>query len=99
MDARGFVDANVAVVADRLLVGGDVDLLDPGRAQRQVEELLERGVTHVVDLRLEWNDAALWRGTGVHYLHLPIDDAGQRVPPEWFESAVVAVTDILRDPG
>jgi len=93
-----FREANVAYVGDRLLVGGDVDLFDRARARRQVAELLDRGVSHVVDCRLEWDDTELWAGTGVHYLHLPIDDAGQQVPPEWFEEAVAQVLQMLDDP-
>ncbi len=95
----GFADANVSVVTDRLLVGGDVDLFHPDRAQRQVAELRAYGVTHVVDLRIEWDDSELWNGTGVEYLHLPIDDAGQHVPGSWFDRAVGAVLAMLDRPG
>ena len=93
-----FHEANVAYVGDRLLVGGDVDLFHPEKARRQVAELLDRGVSHVVDCRIEWDDTDLWEGTGVEYLHLPIDDAGQQVPPEWFEEAVSEVLRMRQSP-
>ena len=80
--------ANAQFVADRLLVGGDLDLFDNDHALRQRAELIDTGVTHVVDCRIEWDDAAAWAGTGVHYVRAPIDDAGQRVPAEWFEAMV-----------
>jgi hypothetical protein len=93
-----FSEANADYVADRLAVGGDVDLFHAERARRQVAELLDRGVSHVVDCRIEWDDTELWAGTGVQYLHVPIDDAGQQVPPEWFEDTVGRVLRMLEDP-
>ncbi len=53
------VYANAHVVTDQLLVGGDFDTFDRGRAEEQVRELVERGLTHVLDVRLEWDDTAL----------------------------------------
>ena len=43
--------ANAQFVADRLLVGGDLDLFDNDKAVRQRAELVAAGVTHVVDCR------------------------------------------------
>ena len=91
-------EANAQYVADRLLVGGDLDLFDNAKAERQRDELIEAGVTHVVDCRIEWDDAKAWQGSGVRYVRAPIDDAGQRVPPDWFEVMVVRVLEWLDDP-
>ncbi len=90
--------ANAQFVADRLLVGGDLDLFDNEKAVRQRDELLQAGVTHVVDCRIEWDDAAAWRGTGATYTRAPIDDAGQRVPAAWFEAEVGRILGWLEDP-
>lgn len=95
---EGFVDANASRLTDRLLVGGDLDLLDVGKARRQLAELLDAGITHVVDCRIEWSDAEVWEQVGVHYVHAPIDDVGQRVPPEWFEERVSQVLAFLEEP-
>lgn len=90
--------ANAQFVADRLLVGGDLDLFDNDRAVRQRAELVAAGVTHVVDCRIEWDDAKAWLGTGVQYVRAPIDDAGQRVPAAWFEAEVGRVLGWLEEP-
>lgn len=92
--------ANASFVTPRLAVGGDLDQVDDHLAQRQLGELLARGVTHVVDVRIEADDQA-WveRLTDrVTYLWHGMDDAGQRVPPRWFETAVAWVEAALEDP-
>ena len=48
--------ANASWVTDHLLVGGDLDARDDTLAERQLAELVELGVTHLVDVRLEWDD-------------------------------------------
>ena len=82
--------ADAAFVTPALLVGGDLDTRDAGLASRQLAELVEAGVTHVVDARIEWSDEH-WVAEvapGVAYLHHGMDDAGQQVPFEWFDVAV-----------
>jgi dual specificity phosphatase 3 len=56
----------------------------------QLQELGDAGITHVIDVRVEWNDQEWWRerNAEVDYLHLGIDDAGQRVAPRWFDEGV-----------
>lgn len=93
--------ADAAFVTDQLLVGGDLDVLDLDRAVAQLAELVEFGVTHVVDVRVEWNDVELVRehAPGVAYLHHGMDDAGQRVPGAWFDRGVGWVLDAFADGG
>ncbi len=94
------VVANAHVVTDQLLVGGDFDSFDRERAADQVQELVALGLTHVLDVRLEWDDSALLAelAPGVGYRHDGIDDAGQRVPGEWFEELTDWAADALADP-
>ena len=70
------------------MIGGDLDAWDGELAVRQLVELVDLGVTHVVDARSEWSDEELVGHLAPHvdYLHAGIDDAGQRVPEEWFET-------------
>ena len=92
--------ANASFVTPRLVVGGDLDQWDDHLAQRQLGELVAHGVTHVVDVRIEADDSS-WvsRLTDrVTYLWHGMDDAGQKVPAEWFETAVAWVEDALQDP-
>ena len=91
--------ANISFVTPRLAVGGDLSPA-PVKGGRQLEELVDLGVTHVVDVRLEWDDRRLFALMAPHvdYLHHGLDDAGQEVEPEWFEHAVRWVELALTDP-
>ena len=91
--------ANISFVTPRLAVGGDLSY-DDDLAGQQVGELVDLGVTHIVDARIEWNDADLVAGLApaVAYLHHGIDDAGQRVPDSWFEEAISWIGAALVDP-
>ena len=82
--------ANASYVTDRLLVGGDLDTRDEQLAASQLHELVEAGVTHLVDARVEWDDTQ-WvarLAPQVAYLHHGMDDAGQQVPAAWFDRGV-----------
>jgi len=95
------VRADAAYVTDQLLVGGDLDTLDPRLAEAQLLELVESGVTHVVDTRIEWSDE-LWvaeRAPDVGYLHHGMDDVGQQVPAQWFDDGVRWVVDAMGSGG
>lgn len=82
--------ADAAFVTDQLLVGGDLATHDDQLAARQLHELVEAGLTHVVDARIEWTDAEWFARLAptIAYLHHGMDDAGQRVPGEWFDVGV-----------
>ena len=82
--------ADAAFVTPDLLVGGDLDTRDTELAGRQLGELVEVGVTHVVDARVEWSDKRWVAETapGIAYLHHGMDDAGQQVPGVWFDVGV-----------
>jgi hypothetical protein len=49
--------ASASVVTPQVLVGGDLDP-DDSVATAQLTELLGLGVRHIVDVRVEWTDAA-----------------------------------------
>ena len=81
--------ANAVFVNDWLAFGGDLSA-NFALARRQLDELVEAGITHIADLRSEWSDEVLVRGWApqVTYLHHHIEDAGQLIEPEWFEDIV-----------
>jgi protein-tyrosine phosphatase len=82
--------ADASFVTAQLVVGGDLDTNDDALATAQLRELVEAGVTHVVDARIEWSDEQ-WvaeQAPAVSYLHHGMDDAGQRVPAAWFDTGV-----------
>ena len=82
--------ANLHFVTPTLAVGGDISAHDDELAVMQFTEICALGITHIVDVRLEWNDAEAFVQSAPHigYLHHGMDDAGQAVPLEWFERAV-----------
>ena len=91
--SRDFEIANASFVTDQLLVGGDL-AWDTATAVAQLGELVEAGVTHIVDCRIEAEDSELITmyaeatGVSLDYRHDGIDDAGQVVPGEWFDELV-----------
>lgn len=91
--------ANADFVTPQLAVGGDLDVYDDDRAVDQALDLIGVGITHVLDVRQECDDADFWAGSEVAYLWNGIDDAGQRVPAAWFEEVVTWALDALADPG
>jgi hypothetical protein len=93
--------ADAAFVTPHLLVGGDLDTTDNELASRQLAELLEAGVTHLVDARIEWSDEQ-WvaeAAPALGYLHHGMDDAGQRVPAVWFDVGVDFTLDAIEQGG
>lgn len=80
-------------VNDWLLVGGDLDLARDLTGQdyaTTIAQYRDRGVTHVLDVRSEWEDRAEWMAEGLadeNYCHVPIIDRWGHVPAEgWFEA-------------
>lgn len=80
-------------VNEWLSVGGDLDLARDVTGQDYqitAQQLLDHGVTHVVDLRSEWSDAEEWALAGLpvdNYAHIPIVDSWRHIPDEdWFEA-------------
>ena len=85
-----FEHANASFVTPYLAIGGDLETGRHDTAAGQIEELGGAGITHIIDVRVEWSDEE-WvreRQAGVEYLHLGIDDDGQRVPDAWFDEGV-----------
>ncbi len=96
--------ANAHFVTPQLLVGGDLDY-DTVTALRQLLELTDAGVTHIVDVRIEASDEELVAefakavGVSIGYLHHGMDDAGQLVPAEWFETGVAYAVEAIHAGG
>lgn len=94
-----FEIANAHFVTDFLAVGGDL-AYDDQRAVEQALELVDKGITHVLDVRHEADDAELWELVPeVTYRWDGIDDAGQRLPFEWFDGVVGWATEAIAAGG
>ncbi len=91
--------ANADFVTPQLAIGGDLDYWDHGHARDQLAELVEAGVTHIVDTRFEASDEHLVAALAptISYLHHGMDDVGQQVPGRWFDVGANFVLEATRD--
>lgn len=91
--------ANATFVTPFLAVGGDLDMYSGELAKRQAVDLSTKGISHILDVRQECSDELVWdQVPGMTYRWNGIDDAGQRVPVEWFEGIVTWALKALEDP-
>lgn len=92
--------ANANFVTDHLLVGGDLATNEQTAAE-QLHELLQVGVTHIFDARIEWSDERLVRQLAprITYRHQGMDDVGQRVSASYFDQAVAFINTAIGDGG
>lgn len=91
--------ANAHFVTAHLAIGGDL-AYDSHEATAQASELVDAGVTHVLDVRKECDDAELWSSVPeVAYRWDGIHDAGQRVPASWFETITDWALDAIEAGG
>lgn len=93
--------ANAHFVTDRLLIGGDLDYRSRQLAERQLHELHEAGVTHIIDVRVEWSDEdwVVELLPRLQYFHHGVDDAGQEIAAEWFQEGVEFALEGLESGG
>jgi protein-tyrosine phosphatase len=76
-------------VTDRIAVGGGIWNAD------NMAEVARAGVTHIVDMQIEFDDTALATPHGIAVLWNPIDDDFQPKPPEVFQKGVDFAIDAL----
>lgn len=83
-------------VDPRIVVSGDLSL-DPEAARRQLDEWIAAGITDIVDVRVESNDADLVAdfAPGLRYHWAPTHDDGTGQPDAWFDRTVDRVLEIL----
>jgi protein-tyrosine phosphatase len=69
-------------VTGRIAVGGGIWVAET------MAQVARAGVTHIIDMQLEFDDTALAEPFGIKVLWNPIDDDFQPKPPEVFQSGV-----------
>src|SRR5437016_1765823 len=77
-------------VTDQLAVGGGI------WNEAKMIEIVRAGVTHIVNMQIEFDDRPLAEPYGVKVLWNPTDDDFQPKPPEMFKRAVDFVTEALK---
>lgn len=87
-------------VTEHLAVSGD---LHPSRSEAlvQLREWVAAGITDVMDMRFEANDASFVAAhfPEVRYHWLGVDDEGGRRESAWFDDIADVSAEILADPG
>ena len=78
-------------VTDRIALGGGI------WNARNMAEVAQLGITHVIDMQLEFDDTPLGEAAGVRVLWNPTDDDFLPKPPELLERGVEFAQDALQD--
>jgi len=80
-------------ITDRVAVGGGI------WNDEQMIELVRQGVTHIIDMQIEFDDTKLAEPHGVKVLWNAADDDFQPKPPALFQRGVDFAMEALDDPG
>ena len=80
-------------VTERVALGGGI------WNERNMEELAQSGITHVVNMQIEFDDRPLAEPYGVQVLWNPTDDDFLPKPPELLKRGVDFALAALQDPG
>ena len=79
-------------VTDRIAVGGGI------WNDENMAELVKRGVTHIIDMQIEFDDRPLAEPYPVEVLFNPTDDDFLPKPPELFQAGVDFALQALEEP-
>jgi len=79
-------------VTDRIAVGGGIWNED------NMEEVVRLGITHIINMQIEFDDRPLAEGYPVQVLHNPTDDDFLPKPPQLFQAGVEFAKEALDGP-
>jgi protein tyrosine phosphatase (PTP) superfamily phosphohydrolase (DUF442 family) len=79
-------------VTDRIAVGGGI------WNDENMAEVVRRGVTHIINMQIEFDDRPLAAGYPVQVLHNPTDDDFLPKPPQLFQAGVQFALEALDEP-
>jgi protein-tyrosine phosphatase len=83
---------DITWVTDRIAVGGGIWTSD------NMRKVVREGVTHIIDMQIEFDDTPLGQEFGVQVLWNPTDDDFDRKPAELFRRGVDFARAALDDP-
>jgi len=78
-------------VLDRLAVGGGIWI------ESQMREVAAAGITHIIDLQVEFDDTPLARPLGLKVLWNPMEDDFEPMDPEMLRRGAEFAMDALKD--
>lgn len=79
-------------VTERIAVGGGIWY------EENMAELVRMGVTHIINMQIEFDDRPLAEGYPVTVFHNPTDDDFQPKPPKLFQNAVEFALEAMDEP-
>ena len=79
-------------ITERIALGGGI------WNEENMAELVRMGVTHVINMQIEFDDRPLAQGQPVTVLHNPTDDDFLPKPPQLFQNGVDFALDALDEP-
>jgi protein-tyrosine phosphatase len=80
-------------VTDRIAVGGGIWF------ERNMIDVVAAGITHIIDMQIEFDDTRLAEPYGVKVLWNPTEDDFQRKPAELFRRGVDFALEALEEPA
>lgn len=83
---------DITWVTERIALGGGI------WNERNMIELVQAGITHVINMQIEFDDTALAAPHGVRVLWNPTDDDFQPKPHELLDRGVEFALEALNDP-
>ena len=90
---RGTSWMDMTWVTDRIAVGGGIWTAD------NMAAVARMGITHIIDMQIEFDDTGLAEPHGIEVLWNPIDDDFQPKPPEILQRGVDFATEALNVDG
>jgi protein-tyrosine phosphatase len=78
-------------VTDRIAVGGGI------WNEQKMIEVARAGITHIIDMQIEWDDTPLAQPYGIKVLWNPTDDDFRTKPAELFQRGVDFALEALDD--
>ena len=83
---------DISWLSDRVAVGGGI------WNEGNMIEVVRAGITHIIDMQIEFDDTRLAEPFGVAVLWNPTDDDFEPKPPQLFQRGVEFALDALEDP-
>jgi hypothetical protein len=83
---------DITWLTDRIAVGGGI------WTSENMEKVAQQGITHVIDMQIEFDDTPLGLEHGVEVLWNPTDDDFTAKPPELFQRGVDFAVEAMERP-
>jgi protein-tyrosine phosphatase len=90
--ARRRFGMDITWLDDRIAVGGGI------WHEKNMAEVSQAGITHIIDMQIEFDDTPLARPHGIEVLWNEVDDDFEFKPPEVFERGVKFALEAMKDP-